>query len=182
MLINYEEQNSILPSVQSLVYANDYIRIYFVTCYLTYWEYCNRLHLFSTVNTWDQFLMIFNNWDQFFSIQKFRVLMQNLKILMLMLKKFRGCFAEFEKCFHPAHGALSVLQISANLKARTKPIVSAGSSFAERRGTIDSTCVMSELSRLRELKSSKILPPLFVLTYVPHVGTRPRIFIHVLVR
>lgn len=54
-----------------------------------------------------------------------------------MLKKFRRYLAESEKCFYPARGALSVLQISANLKARTKPIVSAGSSFAERRGTID---------------------------------------------
>lgn len=106
--------------------------------------------------------------------------MQHLKMLMVMLIKFREYLAESEKCSYPAHGALSVLQISANLKARTKPIVSAGSSFAERRGTIDSTCVMSELSRLRELKSSKILPPLFVPTYVPQALAH--VFIHVVVQ
>jgi len=62
-----------------------------------------------------------------------------------MLIEFRGYLAESEKCFYPAHGALSVLQISANLKARTKPIVSVGSSFAERRNNRVYLCYVRAL-------------------------------------
>lgn len=108
---------------QSL-YTNDYVCIHFVTCYLT-WKCCKRLYIF--LQAW------ILHWDRSFLCWKISCINAALKkMLMLMLIKFRAYLAESEKCSCSAHGALSVLQISANLKAGTKPIVSTGSSFAEQ--------------------------------------------------